>query len=372
MLSQVPRRWRHFDFERLADVDPERLPDVYDLEALGAGYEIEVMTTRAADGAIIQVGTSTRTRVEVLRMTARTFLLVAGPLAVAIIALTAFNVSRITASIGDVTAGARHIIATGRYDRSIEVRSASRETEEMVATFNALLRRVNDLVTRLRTTLNSLAHDIRTPIARMRSRAELALSEETSQEHTKSALADTLEESRAVIELLQRFLDASEAESGTLNIHPERNELTALIEPVIEAYQFVAEEREISIRGPVPGPERRECRINVDGVRIRQAVSNLLDNAVKFSPHGGDIEVAITQDDRTVTISVEDRGPGIAEAQKDNMWEYQARGEQRGASEGYGLGLTIVRAVAEAHGGSVDAANRPDGGSRFVIRLPAT
>lgn len=368
LLAHVPSRWHGFDFERLADIAPEQMPDVYRIEALGASYDIEVMTTRVPGGGIIQVGTSTSIRTHMLSTVATIFLLVAGPLALAIVALTAFNVSRITASISDVTVGARYIMTTGRYDAPINVRKASKETDEMVATFNALLARVNDLVGRLRVTLNSLAHDIRTPIARMRSRAELALSEKSTSEQLQTALSDTVEESQAVVELLQRFLDASEAESGTLNIHPGQNELQGLIEPVLEAYEFVADEKNISIRRP----ESAEVWVRVDGVRLRQALSNLLDNAVKFSPSGTTIRVDVSTDSDHVVIAVEDQGPGFSEEHRHRLWDYQVRGESGGSSSGYGLGLTIVRAVAEAHGGTVEASNLPAGGSRFSIRLPVS
>ncbi|MFP4067491.1 MAG: sensor histidine kinase [Spirochaetaceae bacterium] len=369
LLAHGPTKWADFDFSRLANIPPHGMPEIYRLEAPTSTFSVEILSARAMDGTIIQAGTSTRIRNHMLGVTATTFLLVAGPLTALIIALTAFNVSRTTASISAVTNGAHRIITTGRYDDTITVRGASAETEEMVDAFNTLLKRVDGLIQRLRMTLKSLAHDIRTPIARIRSRAELALGETATTEDMRDALLDTVEETQGIVELLQRFLDASEAESGTLNLHPEQVELVETISPVVEAYRFVSEERGIEITCC----ECEGCWITVDPVRVRQAVSNLLDNAVKFSPDAGTIRVRVNTEETRAAISVEDEGPGLDEAMMDGrIWDYHFRGDSTDEARGYGLGLTIVRAVAEAHGGSVDAANREGGGSRFTIRLPRT
>jgi signal transduction histidine kinase len=274
----------------------------------------------------------------------------------------------------------------------VETKHSSPETDELLHAFNSLMNKVNTLVGHLRHTLASLAHDIRTPITRLQTQMQVTLTDHTSERELRAVMQDALEETSHVVSLLQRFLDASEAESGAVSLNRQLVPLRELYTGVVEAYRVAAEERNIEIRCEEPATsianragakggndgadagarDDESSYAYVDPVRVRQALGNLLDNAVKFSPADATIVFRIEHTARSLQFGISDEGPGISEDTRSIIWSARARAEHEDGNpaSGYGLGLTIVRAVAEAHGGSVDVRSRVGEGSTFVLRLP--
>jgi signal transduction histidine kinase len=107
-----------------------------------------------------------------------------------------------------------------------------------------------------------------------------------------------------------------------------------------------------------------------DPVRLGQALSNLVDNALKYTPEGGRVSIAVAAEPGAVTVTVDDTGPGVPAAERDAVWRRLYRGDASRSQRGLGLGLTLVRAVAEAHGGSATVGDAPGGGARFQLRFP--
>jgi len=134
---------------------------------------------------------------------------------------------------------------------------------------------------------------------------------------------------------------------------------------VAEMYRFVAEDKGVDMTTSI-APNIRAC---LDPERISQALANLLDNAVKFTAAGGQVDLSLSADSDQFRIRVADTGIGIDPADLDHIWERLYRGGQQGNGRGMGLGLSLVRAVVKAHGGDVFAQNRPGGGAVFEIRL---
>jgi signal transduction histidine kinase len=204
---------------------------------------------------------------------------------------------------------------------------------------------------------------------------QVTLTEQTSERELRAVMQDSLEETSHVVSLLQRFLDASEAESGAVSLNRRSVPVEELYTGVVEAYRVAAEERNIEIRCEEPATGASDDASNgayVDPVRVRQALGNLLDNAVKFSPDDATIVFRVEHTPDSLQFSISDEGPGIPPARLSRIWNARARAEHDdgGSASGYGLGLTIVRAVAEAHGGSVDVRSREGKGSTFLLRLP--
>jgi len=163
-------------------------------------------------------------------------------------------------------------------------------------------------------------------------------------------------------------MDISEAETGTMRLEVTDVPVPAIVSEAIELYADIAEEKHVDLSSNVePG-----LTVPADANRLRQALANLVDNAIKYTPPGGRVVVRARRDGDVVRVDVADTGGGVAPHDLPHIWDRLYRGDQSRAERGLGLGLSLVRAIVVAHGGGVDAATGPDGGSTFTIRLPVT
>jgi len=162
-------------------------------------------------------------------------------------------------------------------------------------------------------------------------------------------------------------MDVAEAETGTMPLSRTRIDLCALWREVIELYQYVAEEKKISVETDFNGP----CEASVDLIRIRQVFANLLDNAIKYTPAGGKVTIRARRENGSAVIRVRDNGIGIPAGEQEKIWDRLYRGDKSRSQRGLGLGLSLVRAIVRAHQGTATVSSQPDNGSEFTITIPA-
>jgi len=167
--------------------------------------------------------------------------------------------------------------------------------------------------------------------------------------------------------MLNTLMDISEAETGTMRLHRERVNLTELVAQAVELYEDVAEEKGVTLENQASG----EIWVDVDRTRMRQVIANLLDNALKYTPAGGKVEIATSALNGEALLSLDDTGIGISPDELPRIWERLYRGDKSRSERGLGLGLSLVKAIVEAHRGRVTVESEPDKGSRFVLHLPA-
>ena len=352
----VPDRWGAMQAQRVQTV---RIPR-------DEQRDLAVVSRRLSDGAILQIARSTDNRAVLLAPLRRTMWF-AGSAAVLLSAGGgAWLAWRAIKPVRAVAATAHRIVATGDLSARVEGTQRNDEVGDLVRQFNTLLERNGNLLRAMREALDNVAHDLRTPLTRLRAGAEMALRQTDNPDGSREALADCIEETDRIQRLLETLLDISAAENGVLKLERERLDVGALLQSVAELYALVAEEKSIAIEVA----SGAGVSVAADPTRLRQVVANLVDNAVKYTPAGGKVLLAAEAREHRVFIAVCDTGPGIPAEEQEKIWQRLYRGDHSRSQRGLGLGLAMVKALVEAHGGRVTVANQPAGGAMFTVELP--
>jgi signal transduction histidine kinase len=363
----MPEGWRRFDLSRL---EHPSAADQQTWSTLRAGEEsdvLEVATVRLRDGRLFQVGMSTERRSQLLARFRRVLLFNVVSLIAVGLAGGAVLTNAALQPVRHLADTVRGIMRTGRTDARVPAQEGTGDAlGELGVLVNAMLDRIDAVLAGMRGALDNVAHDLRTPMARLRGIAETAL-KSNDPAALRDALADCLEESDRVVAMLNTLMDISEAETGTMQLRREPCDLGDLIAQSVELYEDLADERGVRIESTVPEP----LTASVDRNRMRQVLANLLDNALKYTPAGGSVRIAARREGSDALLTVEDTGVGIPPDELPHIWSRLYRGDKSRSTRGLGLGLSLVKAIVEAHQGSVGVESEPASGSRFTLRLPA-
>lgn len=257
-------------------------------------------------------------------------------------------------------------VEKGDLSQRVALFKSEDELQEIGETFNRMLSRIENLILMMRESLDNVAHDIRTPLTRIHAIAEDALLSE-DKNLLKVALEDCAESAIDISELVDQLLSISEAQAGTLALNYEVCDIKNLLGDVVDIYDFVAQEKEISIHISM-NPE--DIKWTLDRKRIKQVIGNLLDNAIKFTSSKTSIEITARYFNEGLQISVIDEGPGVPIEDIDRIWDRLYRSDKSRTTKGIGLGLSIVKSIVAAHGGSTQALIRSERGMEFSIFLP--
>ena len=330
---------------------------------------LETASVRLADGTLVQVGKSTESREDLLARF-RAALGVVTLLIVAVALSGGWLVTQQALSpIRALTHAVQRIIRTGRTDERVPLAGSGDAIDELTLLFNAMLDKIEGLVNGMRGALDNVSHDLRTPLTRLRGTAEMALAGRADVERYREALADCIEETDRVLVMLNTLMDISEAESGAMKLQREPVALADIVTRAVDLYHDVADAKGVTLSIP-PSAVAEPIVVSADRTRLEQVAANLIDNAVKYTPPGGRVEVDIARQDGRAVMRVRDTGPGIPRDELPRIWDRLFRGDTSRAERGLGLGLSLVKAVVEAHGGTVTVDSEPGRGSTFTVWLP--
>jgi len=330
------------------------------------GSQLEVGTLNLDRGLTVQVGRSSRVRDELLAHF-RDRALEVGLLVALIAGAGGAFISYVALSpVRALEAMTHEILDTGRFDARVVTQGSRDPLDRLSASINALLARLQQLVGGMRGALDNVAHDLRTPLTRLRNVAESALVADDATA-MREGLARALDEADRVSATLTALMDISEAETGTLKLQPTPGRLATIVDEAVSLYADEAEERGTILASAIDPM----LTITADRTRLRQVLANLIENAVKYTPSGGRITIEALPADAWLTIAVADTGAGIAAEDLPHVWDRLYRGDASRSARGLGLGLSLVKAIVEAHGGRVSVASTLGQGSRFTVTLPA-
>jgi signal transduction histidine kinase len=362
LFASMPPGWGDFAIDQLGN----RNDGLSEVPARDRDAVLEVASARLIDGTILQVGKSNEIRLARLREF-RTIVGWVAALSLVVGVTGGLLLTRSTLQpVYDLIYVVQRIIQTGRTNERVPERlSGGDAVDELIALFNAMLDRITTLIDAMGESLDNVAHDLRTPMARMRGIAERAL-ESGDAAAQREALADCLEESDRIVSMLSTLMDISEAETGVLRLQLEPIELRALLSEVIELYEDVADAKKIRVTLEPGEP------VTISGApdRLRQAFANLVDNAIKYTAQDGSVSVLARTEDDSAVVTVTDTGTGIAPQDLPRIWDRLYRADPSRSERGLGLGLSLVKAYVQAHGGTVQAVSQPGHGSVFTVRLP--
>jgi signal transduction histidine kinase len=317
------------------------------------------------DGTIVQVGRTSDSRGTLLGKFRQVFMIVISPVLLLGFVGGALLTRRLTKPICDVVDAAASIINTGRMDVRVPERVADDELQDLVTLFNRLLTYNEALVRALRDSLDNVAHDLRTPLARLRMSLENSLGGRTLSPVAQDAIVNALEETERVQTIIRTLMDVAQAEAGLLKLEVAESELASLVEDVVGLYDYVAQEKQITIETRIG----ENLSVEIDAARIRQAFANLLDNAIKYTPPGGQVWIEVRREPGHAVVVFRDNGCGIAEKDLSRMWDRLYRADESRNEPGFGLGLTLVKAIVEAHHGHIDVVSSEGRGSEFRVCL---
>jgi heavy metal sensor kinase len=366
LFLHIPYQWMEFDIKQLEKMTPDTTTRWTRLPTKDNRNVLEVASIPLSNDYLLQVGKSTEDREKILRHFREIFTAVMVPLILFGFAGGAFLAFRALRPIRHLISAVRSV-GPNRMDTRVPSPQTGDELDELATLFNGMLEKIEALINGMRDSLDNVAHDLRTPMTRLRGIAEIALRSDQNLEICQEALADSIEESERILTMLNTLMDISEAETGAMKLDLESVNVLALIEGVAELYRYVAEDKGILMHTKASN----NLYLTADPNRMRQILANLLDNAIKYTPTGGRIDIEAHHRGQKIIILVKDTGIGIHPEELPRIWDRLYRCDQSRSQKGLGLGLSLVKAIVQAHKGQIEVISEPGKGSNFIISLPS-
>jgi len=319
--------------------------------------------TRGDAKLVLVVGSTRADRTETLG-NLRNELLIAGPIALFLASLAGYFLAGLSLQAVESMRSRAAAISAETPGSRLPVPQTGDELERLGTTLNAMLGRLESALERERDFVADAGHELRTPLALLRTELELALRHAETAEELRDAVRASSEEVDRLTQLAEDLLLIARFDRGRLPLRVETLDASELLATIASRFEWRAQEagRQVQVEAPA------SFRVRGDRIRLEQALGNLLDNALRYG--GGEVRLSARQSDGHVELHVTDEGGGFPQELAEQAFERFVRLDQARSRGGSGLGLSIVRAIAEAHGGSAHLANRNGSGADVWVSLP--
>ena len=328
--------------------------------------EVRILYAMLSPTVIVQVGQAMESQARLLDAFKRIFIITMSFLIILAAGVGWFMARRAVSGIEAVTHTAQKI-SGGSLQERVPVKPRGDEIDQLATTFNQMVDRIQTLLTEIKEMSDNIAHDLRSPVTRIRGTAEVTLTTGKSLDDYENMAASTIEDCDRLLDMINTMLLISKTEAGVEKPSREKVDIAALIRQACEIFQPIAEDKNVRLSHRAP----EKTLIFGDTRMLQRMLSNILDNGVKYTPSGGKIKVSLTESEsRDLVISVNDTGVGISKADLPRIFERFYRCDQSRSQPGTGLGLSLARAIARAHGGDITVTSTVNQGSTFNITLP--
>ena len=329
-------------------------------------HRVRVLYAGIGPGMILQVGRSMENYTRIIEAFQKIFLITMTSLFLLAVVAGWFMARRALSGVELVTQTARRI-SDGSLAERVPVKKREDEIDQLAITFNQMLDRIETLVSGIKEMSDNIAHDLKSPITRIRGHSEVTLTTGATLRDYENMAANTIEECDRLLDMINTMLIISKADAGVSQLEEKEVDLSAVVRDACELFQEPAENKGLHLACDI-----KDRPVVTGDIRmIQRMIANLLDNAIKYTPSPGSVELSVAaNDDQTVAVSVKDTGVGISESDLEHVFERFYRCDKSRSEPGTGLGLSFARAVARAHGGDIHVESRPDTGSTFTVVLP--
>jgi len=329
-------------------------------------YKVRILYATLGPGMILQLGRAMDNLTRIIEAFRKIFVMTMAALFILATIVGWFMAKRALAGVERVTQTARRI-SDHSLDERVPVKKQVDEIDQLALTFNQMLDRIQKLVTEIKEMNDNIAHDLKSPITRIRGIAEVCLTTGSSLEDYEHMAGNTIEECDRLLDMINTMLIISKTEAGVGWFEYQKVDIARVVQDACDLFTSMAENERLTLVCDAP------ARLITSGdIRmVQRMISNLIDNAIKYTPPEGKIEVTARSDGRqSIRITVKDTGRGISEKDLPHIFERFYRCDPSRSRAGTGLGLSFARAVARAHGGEITVTSEPGQGSIFTVVLP--
>ena len=360
--------WRDIGIERAAinQLLEDNQPVLDTIRTPDRRHQIRVLYVLLSPSVILQLGQSMENYTRVIEVFRKIFILTMAVLFLLAAIVGWFMARRALAGVERVTQTARRI-SNGSFQERVPVEKREDEIDQLAITFNQMLDRIQTLVIGIKEMSDNIAHDLKSPITRIRGLSEVSLTTGASLTEYGEMAASTIEECDRLLDMINTMLFISKTEAGVLQLEKNKIDIGAVICDACDLFQSAAEDKGLTMVCHVD----ENISVDADMRLIQRMIANLLDNAIKYTLPDGRVDVsAHTDGKRGVQIAIADTGIGISRKDLPHIFERFYRCDPSRSQSGTGLGLSFARTVARAHGGDIFVKSTPDQGSTFTVTLP--
>jgi len=327
-------------------------------------FDARMISAVIGPDTVLQIGETLEEANEYLEIFRNLFVILIIILIILSAAIGWFLARRALIGMQAVTQTAEDI-SKGSYDQRVKVAGQLEEIKKLGETFNHMLDRIQNLLKSMKEINDNIAHDLRSPLARIRGIAEMTLTDEKTINDYRNMAVNTIEECDVLIDMINTMLDITEAEAGVNGAQEQEFDLVTLIYDACELYRPMLDEKKIALKVNLPDT----LTFRGDKKKMQRIVTNILENSIKYSPELGVVNVLAVSENGKVEIVFKDTGIGISEADLPHIFERFYRCDRSRSQGGVGLGLSLAKAYTESMNGSISVNSIENQGSTFTLKF---